>query len=820
MQTVMQDPIDLEGTSMKIFSFLVVLILLPAFISAGSMIVNIPLDPAQLSIDARGVYTSVTHLQAYTTYTPGSPSLPILPVQLALPTGCRATGFEIIDERHTTIDGSHYITPSSGCYPLSRPELALPAEPDAHIYGHNDFFPSASIELNSSSVLWGIPVAYLTVYPARWNPVTEQLEILSNLVIEVEYESDPSMNLVGRRTEVSELRAQDIVRNMVVNPWHVSSSGATLVDAKDLLYGQYVIITHPDYETIMEDLAEWKTAKGIPTNIYTTAWIQYQYDCWDLQQEMRAFLTDCRDEGVDYVLIVGDDDKVACRDAFMSTFGYTEYAPCDLYFSDINDTAPGADLWDTNFNHIWGEPADSIDYHPDLWVGRASVNSTDEADLFVNKVLLYEHMISWSSGAGDYFDTAPVEMRLGHSTELLFSPPYYGSVSAEMISDYVPGIWEIVKCYESTGNNSHALTDAMFNAGPHHVYVAAHGSTTSFSVPGGSYSVSDVMSLTNISTENSVAILNGICCSTGHLDDGECFSDAWQASPNGGGFVAMNARYGWGHYGEPGMGPSERICEKFYYKYFLEDIYELGIAHLTSKDYFTPPSAFADSFSLEGEEVETLDWCLKTYNLFGDPELPMWTLEAIDMSVSHTSSIGSAGEIHVEVTGEGSPLADARVCLQKGDWQTGEVYEVGYTNTSGIADIFVSPETIGTISIYVWAHNHNTYAGTIDVTGVGISEPEGGIVYFNSLNPVSPSPAFSSAVISFSLAQAGPARVDVFDITGRIVTTLTRDELTSGSHSLLWNLEDNSGRIVPSGLYHVRISSGSFTASTGMIVIR
>ncbi len=805
---------------MKIFSFLIVLFLLSAFVSAGSMIVNIPLDPAQLSIDDKGVYTSVTHPQAYTTYTPGAPSLPILPVQLALPTGCSVTGFKIIDESYISIHGSHYITPSSGCYPLSRPELALPAEPDAHIYGLDVVYPSVSAELNSSSVLWGIPVAYLTVYPARWNPVSEQLDILSNLVIEVEYESDPSVNLVSRRTEASELRAQEIVRNMVVNPWDVSSSGAALVDAKDLAYGQYVIITHPDYETIMEDLANWKTAKGIPTNIYTTTWIQAQYNCWDLQQEMRAFLTDCRDEGTDYVLIVGDDNKIACRDAYMSTFGSTEYAPCDLYFSDINDTAPGADLWDTNFNHIWGEPADNIDYHPDLWVGRASVNSTDEAELFVDKVLFYEHMITWPAVTDDYFDSAPVEMRIGHSTELLFSPPYYGSVSADIISGYVPGTWEIEKCYQSTSNNSHAITDAMFNAGPHHVYVAAHGNTTSFSVPGGSYSNSDVMSLTNISDENSVAILNAICCSTGHLDGAESFSDAWQASQTGGGFVAMNARYGWGHYGEPGMGPSERICEKFYYKYFLEDIYELGMAHLTSKDYFTPPTAFADTFDLAGEEVATLDWCLKTYNLFGDPELPMWTLEAIDMSVTHTSSIGGAGEIHVEVTSEGSPLTNARVCLQKGDWQTGEVYEGEYTNTSGIADIFVNPATTGTISIYVWAHNHNTYVGTIDVTGVGICEPEDGTVYLNSLSSVSPSPAYSSAVISFSLAQAGPARVDVFDITGRIVTTLTRDELTSGSHNLLWNLEDSSGRVGPSGLYHVRVSSGSFTASTSMIVLR
>ncbi len=62
--------------------------------------------------------------------------------------------------------------------------------------------------------------------------------------------------------------------------------------------------------------------------------------------------------------------------------------------------------------------------------------------------------------------------------------------------------------------------------------------------------------------------------------------------------------------------------------------------------------------------------------------------------------------------------------------------------------------------------------------------------------------------------------MDIYDITGRIVTTLIMDELTAGSHSLEWNLEDSSGTRVPSGMYQVRISSGLEATSTGMIVMR
>jgi hypothetical protein len=197
----------------------------------------------------------------------------------------------------------------------------------------------------------------------------------------------------------------------------------------------------------------------------------------------------------------------------------------------------------------------------------------------------------------------------------------------------------------------------------------------------------------------------------------------------------------------------------------------------------------------------------------------MWTLEAMDLSVSHTSSISQAGIIDVDVQSGGSPLEGARVCLQKGDWQTGDIYEVVYTDASGSVDIYVNPESTGTIDIHVWAHNHDTYSGTIEVTGTGVSGGQGP-VFSNSLSPVSPSPAMSSAAVRFSLAAAGVTRVDVFDLSGRVVATLASDELAAGPHSLLWDLTDGSGRAVPSGIYRVRVTSGSFCGTAGMVVLR
>lgn len=791
------------------------LLVIAGFSYASEVTLNIPFDETELTITSMDTFIKVIVPGLPSTGIVGFPSLPVMPVRIAMPTGCRAVSIKIIEAEYRTFpSGPELILPSTLPVPVSLPGRSVPVQPDPALYGSDEFYPDRTVELTGSSALWGIPVADATVYPVRWNPSSRELQVLSNLRVSVQYESDNSVMLIKKRLLSSELRSQEIVRHLVVNPGGVSPSGASFVEAKDLLYGQYVIITIPEYETVMQELADWKTAKGVPANVYTTDWIQSQYSFYDLPQDIRAFLTDCRDEGVDFVLIAGDDSRVVARRAKLDTGSNTEYAPSDLYFADINDSYPGEDLWDSSGNHVWGESTDDVDYHPDLWVGRATVASSAKAELFVNKVLFYEHRpSSYDTALVDYFESSPPEIRMGYTCgDLSGSGTSYGGEGGELISvNFVPPGWDEEKLYEMWSTNSTPNTIAMISDGAHHVYHANHGGITGmYTNYGEDFTVTDIMNLTNITQGSSVTIWNTMACLTGAFDEW-CCGDGWINSEEGGGFGAFNARYGWYFPGAIGEGMSEHLCQAFYDEYFNNDLFELGIAHATGLDDYHPPS---QPYS------EYYDWCVKEYNLFGDPELPMWTLESMELTVTHTSAISGNSSILVNVSSGGNPLPGARVCLQKGAWQTGEIYEIDYTDDAGQVEIYVTPSTTGALEIYVWAHNHDTYDGTIDVTGVGISEPEGSSVYFGTWSSVSPNPAFSSAVISFCLEQAGPAHVYVFDITGRIVMTLVSGELSAGFHSLEWNLCDNSGTEVPSGLYHIRISSGLEAASTGMIVIR
>ena len=797
---------------MKIALIFTLLILSLAL--ANEFTVTVPFSASDVEINQMGNYTSVTVPSLPSIGNIGAPSLPVMNTQIALPRGTKATSIEVVNATYTPIRGNYMVLPVTEPVPLSlmgEVTIDLP-RPDETIYGSSETFPALPAKLEDSSMLIGFPVAYVNVYPVRWNPASRTIEVLSNLEIKVTTETADNYS-VRHRSIQSENRTRTIVENTVINPEMVEASGATIIPSRDLTYGEYVVICTSAYETSAQNFADWKTRKGVPTSVYTTSWIQTQYSCTDLQQEIRAFLTDCRDEGVEYVLIWGDDNIIAGRDAIISAGGHTEYPPVDLYWSDINDVTPGNDLWNSNGNSIWGEwNIDNIDYHPDMFTGRASVNSQSEATLFLEKVLAYEQVAST-----DYFESAPIELRVGYTTELLwaadpshgFPVDVWGSAGAEVISNDVPSSsWEEEKCYNSTGTNSVAITTAMINAGPAHVYHASHGSNTSFSLPGGSYTTSHFMALTNISGGGLPAIWNSISCLIGHLDGSECMGDAWLASPNGGGFGMFNARYGWGS-SSPSNGVSEILCQKIYEENWVEGQYNLGAVHSMGRDEMNPGS------------YEYADWCVKEYNLFGEPELPLWSEDAVQLAAAHPASVNGAATVTVTVTAGGSPVNGARVCLQKGnDWSTAEVYEVENTNSSGVVNIPITPTSTGTMLITVWAQNKISYLGTITVNSTDIENTEVALNIATAISTPYPNPATSSAAIPFSLATAGTASIQVFDLSGRTVAMPANQNFAAGQHTINWNLDSSNGTPVANGFYSVVVTTTDKVMTERIMVLR
>jgi hypothetical protein len=83
------------------------------------------------------------------------------------------------------------------------------------------------------------------------------------------------------------------------------------------------------------------------------------------------------------------------------------------------------------------------------------------------------------------------------------------------------------------------------------------------------------------------------------------------------------------------------------------------------------------------------------------------------------------------------------------------------------------------------------------------------------LPPVRPNPFNATTVITYGLPASASADLSIYNLQGSLVTTLVTGTKVPGWHRVLW---DASG--LPSGIYIVRLHSGSFTASTKMVLTK
>lgn len=85
---------------------------------------------------------------------------------------------------------------------------------------------------------------------------------------------------------------------------------------------------------------------------------------------------------------------------------------------------------------------------------------------------------------------------------------------------------------------------------------------------------------------------------------------------------------------------------------------------------------------------------------------------------------------------------------------------------------------------------------------------------------VRPNPFNPQTSIAFTLPAAGPARVAVYDLQGRLVCTLHEGDLAAGPHALAWDGRNDGGRAAASGVYLVRAAGGGFVNITKAVLAR
>ncbi|MEO0185860.1 MAG: C25 family cysteine peptidase, partial [candidate division WOR-3 bacterium] len=696
---------------MKRYS-IAIMLLIAMHLWAGEIIQTVHFSQSDLALTRVQGY-DVVELRGCVAFAnnPGEPRLPRLRQSVLIPAGAVPTGIEIVSEEVIELRGNYQIYPYQPDVPLPMPGRVFVPKfvlPKIEVYNSDEPYPLKKCDLTGSGTLAGYRLAHVEINPVQYIPVEGKIRFATRITYRLRYLENQVENTVP--TVDQQKIFGENVRAMVVNPEmvdifapKVSGKGVSrLLPPGDY---KYVIISGAtSLDTIFQRLANWKTKKGVPTNVVQISWVNSNYSGYDLPEKIRNFIIDARNTwGTVWVLLGGSADHktsgqnlVPERSCFYINAPVGYYAdedtiPCDLYFAGLDGT------WDLNGNHIYGQIADNADMYSDVYVGRASVYSITQAQNFVNKILTYEKnpptdyirkmllptAILWSS-----YEERPMQDSIARMTP---TPP-----------------WVDGKLYERNGTLSRQRMIDSMNVGFGMGAWEGHGDENGIYMGSTPYlSSTDADGLTN---GNKQGIAISIACFTGAWDEtpnGDCFAEHL-ANRVGGGLIGVmfNSRYGWGAYvGGYVPGPSERLDTTYYAKIFQAGLYKMGQVLAVDKDCWVP---YADS----GNQYDYTRWCLYELNLIGDPELPLWTNIPANLTVNYPAVIQIGNQnVAVTVTGGGSPVNNALVCLQKGT----ETYAYGYTNSSGQVTLNVAPTTPGTMNITVTAKNYYPFEGTIQV---------------------------------------------------------------------------------------------------------
>ena len=104
--------------------------------------------------------------------------------------------------------------------------------------------------------------------------------------------------------------------------------------------------------------------------------------------------------------------------------------------------------------------------------------------------------------------------------------------------------------------------------------------------------------------------------------------------------------------------------------------------------------------------------------------------------------------------------------------------------------------------------------------------PSLGIEDINSLPttftvlPAYPNPFNPSTTIRYGLDSDSDVSIQIYDISGKLISTLINAAQVQGWHSVLWNGTNQFGEQVPAGLYLSKITSGGKVKTAKLMLLK
>lgn len=123
------------------------------------------------------------------------------------------------------------------------------------------------------------------------------------------------------------------------------------------------------------------------------------------------------------------------------------------------------------------------------------------------------------------------------------------------------------------------------------------------------------------------------------------------------------------------------------------------------------------------------------------------------------------------------------------------------------------------VSYYKWdgTDTEMWYATAASVTGVSESES---VLRSALFAENAPNPATPGTTIRFGIVTPGPVRLDLFDVSGRVVRRLLHASVSEREHEVHWDGLGDDGAPVPAGVYLCRLAARDGCVTRRIVVAR
>ena len=317
-------------------------------------------------------------------YHSGKPMLPRKSIVKELPLGTKIVDIECKPSSIRTVKVDYPILPAPQPVLLGTSINKPVYKEDKDVYSKDVYYPTSWYSyslgggLNSENKRNTFLVIQL--YPERYNPVQQILQIAEDITVTVKYRV-PSHPLIAGNGEYD-----------------------------------MVIIAPSVFSSTLQKLVDHKNNVGVKTILKTTEEIYQEYQGVDKPEQIKYFIKNAIEQwDIKYVLLVGglkspiygkprDDPNQGSKDWYLPV-RYTNlkemggiYDPgyiSDLYYADIYDANGNFSSWDSNGDGIFASwqsfgSKDYLDLYPDIYVGRLPCRNEKEVEIMVDKIISYE----------------------------------------------------------------------------------------------------------------------------------------------------------------------------------------------------------------------------------------------------------------------------------------------------------------------------------------------------------------------------------------------------------------------------------------------